>query len=135
MVAVAFSMPLALAGRRASRAVHDAVGSSSTRQLLSEPSIVWDRKRRICRARARPSTVRVTALVRSWLASWKAMIGRTAASQAWMLAASVSRTGTRFVDQGTAGAMIVAGSVWGGGFRPQCLLPAAGEVRPRWEGG
>jgi hypothetical protein len=97
---------LNVGGRRASRqAAHDAAGSPSTRQLLSEPSIVWDRKRRICRARACHATVRGAALVRSWLPSWKAMIGRTAASQAWMLAASVSRTGTRIVDQGTPGAM------------------------------
>jgi hypothetical protein len=52
----------------------------------------------------------------TWLASWKAIMGRTAASLAWMLAASVSRTGTRFVDYGTAGAMILAGPVGGGGL-------------------
>jgi hypothetical protein len=126
---------LALAGRRERRAVQDAAGSASTRQLLSEPSIVWDMKRRICRARARPATVQGTASVRSWLASLKAMMGRSAASHAWMLAGSISRTGTRFVEQGMADAMIVAGSVRGGGCRLQCLLPAAGEVRPRQVGG
>jgi hypothetical protein len=65
MVAAAFSTALALAGRRASRAVQDAAGSSSTRQLLNEPSIVWDRKRRIYRARALPAAVRGTEMLRS----------------------------------------------------------------------
>jgi hypothetical protein len=60
---------------------------------------------------------------------------RAAASQAWMLAASVSRTGTRFVDQVTAGAMIVAGSVWGGGLSSAMSSSGGGEVRPRREGG
>jgi hypothetical protein len=68
MVAAAVSMALALAGRRASKAAQDAAGSSSTRQLLSEPSVVCDRKRIICRARARPAAMWGTALVRSWLA-------------------------------------------------------------------
>jgi hypothetical protein len=82
-------MALALVGRRESRAVQDAAGSSSKRQLLRKPSIVLDRMRRICRLRAHPANVRGTALVGSWMASWKAMMERTAASQAWMLAASV----------------------------------------------
>jgi hypothetical protein len=56
------------------------------------------------------------------------MIGRTAASQALMLAASVSRTGTRFVDQGTAGAMIVAGSVWSGGLSSAMSSSGGGKV-------
>jgi hypothetical protein len=58
------SVALALAGRRASRAVQDVAGFSSTRQLLRKPSVVWDRKRSICRARALPAAVRGTALVR-----------------------------------------------------------------------
>jgi hypothetical protein len=44
------------------------------------------------------------------------MMGRTAASQACMLTASVERRGTRIVDHGTAGAMVLAGPVVGGGL-------------------
>jgi hypothetical protein len=44
MVAAALSIALALAGRGASRTVQDAAASSSARQLLSDPSVVWDRK-------------------------------------------------------------------------------------------
>jgi hypothetical protein len=43
-------------------------------------------------------------------------MGRTADSQAWMLAMSVSRTWTRFVDHGTASVMVVAGLGAAGGL-------------------
>jgi hypothetical protein len=61
-------------------------------------------------------------------------MGRTAFSKAWMLAASVSTTGTRFVDHGTVGAMVLAGSV-GGGVSSSAISFSGGGVDSSATGG